>query len=282
MRNVQLTNDKCTKSSRHCSIGWLSSITSQMPSSISSGESLLSSREAQRRDMRALRDRLRRRPTKALATLGAASHVELLDITRPSRQEFAARHGYEVIEETTDLGEGRPLSWGKVRLLQRLVATFDQVFWIDADAILVDSSLDVADDMLDQDLGLVSHRYAGQVVPNAGVLFLRSTPWTADFLQRQWAATEFIDHKWWDNAALLHLTGFSTTEPVQRVRETRDAAHVCEIPQRWNVIPQAEAATPTIVHLPGFPHATRLDLMSRLAANPADATSILHGLREAL
>ena len=217
-----------------------------------------------------------------MATLGVGSHVELLEITRPSREDFAVRHGYEVVEETNDLGEGRPLSWGKVRLLQRLVASFDQVFWIDADAILVDSSRDVADDMLGQDLGLVSHRYAGQVVPNAGVLFLRNTSWTADFLQRQWDAAEFVHHKWWDNAALLHLTGFTTTEPVQRVRDTHDGAHVCEIPQRWNVIPQAEAATPAIVHLPGFPHSTRLSLMSRLAADPGDAASILDELREAL
>jgi hypothetical protein len=217
-----------------------------------------------------------------MVSLGVGSHAELLDITRRSREAYAARHGYEVVEETHDLAESRPISWGKVRLLERLLPSYDQVFWVDADAIIVDDSRDVVDDMSSRDIGLVSHRYSGQVVPNAGVLVLRNTPWTLDFLQRQWGLVEFIAHKWWDNAALLHLAGFSTTEPVRLERQTADAAHLHELPQRWNVIPQAEATVPAIVHLPGFPHAKRVSAMSRLAQDPKAAEAVLTELRAIL
>jgi hypothetical protein len=215
----------------------------------------------------------------ALVSAGTGPYEELLDITRPSRRRFADLHGMTVVETTDLLCGDRPASWHKVVLMQHLLASgrFDAMVWLDADAIVVDPSVDPVSELSPQvNLAVVHHRFGPETVPNAGVFVLRAGQWSVDLLEAMWARVEFIEHRWWENAALLALCGYTTEPPVVKHSPSPLDRAIGELPLRWNAIPQAAPPdAPAIVHLPGYDHSTRVRCLSMLAADPGRAREVL-------
>src|SRR3954451_22733450 len=135
-------------------------------------------------------------------------HRELLEVARPSFEQWAQRHGYDLDFREAAPSDGRPASWGKIRLLQERLGTHDVALWVDADAIVVDPSADLAATVSsEKPIAMVAHRYDGQLVPNMGIVALRSGPISKRFLRRLWRMTEYNWHPWWENAAALDLFG---------------------------------------------------------------------------
>lgn len=194
---------------------------------------------------------------KAICSIGSGPHAELLSIGLPTLREFADRHGYRLFALTENPERERPAPWGKIPLIQALLAGHDAVLWIDADAVIVDTSKDILDEVGDAVMGMVAHdtEEAGCAFPNSGVWALRNDPLTVKFLQAVWASTQYLHHKWWENAAVLDLMGFTFEgetvtpgEPTEFFRATRFLA------DEWNHVPQTAAtstAAPRIWHFPG-------------------------------
>jgi hypothetical protein len=189
-----------------------------------------------------------------LASLGVGPHVELLELSRPTRELWAARHGYDVVVENELRAPDRPPSWSKVLLVRQLLDRYDDVVWLDADAVIVDDGGDPAD-LLDRRrwIGLVTHRYDGLVLPNLGVFVMRRSRAARRLLDELFEADQYIHHKWWENAALLELLGYDLDDDATpKVRSTRLERHVRELDLRWNSIPHAQgAAHPYVVHFAG-------------------------------
>lgn len=174
---------------------------------------------------------------------------------------FATRHNYSVHLET-DLRSSRPPAWSKILLIEELLHDFDLVFWVDADAAIIDVSRDIAADLPQRRaIGVVEHHYGGQSVPNAGVMILRRRSITRRFLHKLWKSEHRIDDPWWDNAALLDLLGYQFTHHPDTCRAgspTRYLKHTEFLPLEWNSISMDSADEPRIVHAPGVPIAQRL------------------------
>jgi hypothetical protein len=173
---------------------------------------------------------------------------------------------------TEDLVPERPAAWAKVRLIQELLASYEYVFWIDSDALFVDVSRNVLDEVASaKPISLVEHpqnNADGPVVPNSGVLLVRNCSFTIDFLQRLWDSTEFIEHNWWENAALLALLGHSLEPPWPLVHPTPDRDGIGILDLAWNSVPDVcEAAAPVIMH---HARANQLTFESRLAGMTSD------------
>lgn len=82
-------------------------------------------------------------------------------------------------------------------LVRELLDSFDTVVWLDADAVLVDISHDMSALVgTVQPIGLVAHRYGGQVVPNLGVFVTRSSTFTKRLFEKLWAMDQYEEHKW--------------------------------------------------------------------------------------
>jgi hypothetical protein len=191
--------------------------------------------------------------------------LELLELSLPGFEAYAARHGHEMVVHRSSLAPERPPSWSKVVALHELAGEFERVIWIDVDAVVVDGRVDLADELRGgRNLAMAVHRYDGNAVPNAGVLVLRGGRWTRRFLEQVWACTELVHHRWWENAAMLKLLGHSLSEPVRRESVTPAWARFQELGLAWNSVPVAAAANPRIVHLAGLSHAERLAEMKRL------------------
>lgn len=215
---------------------------------------------------------------KVLCSIGAGPHEELLDISGETFALYAERHGYELALRRELLTTERPPSWSRILLFQELFEEYDVVFWIDADAAIVDPTLDIADELEPRDLmGMVAHEYDGQVIPNCGVWVLRNHRATRRFLDAVWAHTEYLDHHWWENAAVLEELGYQVEPRVEIVRPNRMRERVRHVDRGWNSILADPAPHPRVHHYPGRSREYRLEhLTADLAAARAVAASLVH------
>jgi hypothetical protein len=209
-----------------------------------------------------------RMPSVVLCSIGSGPHRELLDIARPGFEEWAARQGYDLDLRAQAPTHGRPPAWAKIPLLRERLGTHEVALWVDADAVVVDASGDLAATVSGcRPIALVAHRYAGQTVPNTGVLALRSGPTSKLFLDTLWEMTQYIDHKWWENAAALDLLGYDVAaEPIQNVPNSRWEKRVQWLGNEWNSIDLDPAQRPLIRHFPGMSQGARRERMTKACA----------------
>jgi hypothetical protein len=210
---------------------------------------------------------------KALCSIGAGPHAALLAVSAPTFRAYGARHGYEVVT-SREADPGRPPAWAKIAMLRDVLEAFDLALWIDADAVIVDGREDIAADLdADKQFGLVRH---GEV-PNTGVMLRRSGDYARSLLDVTWANTRYLDHPWWENAALLDALGyavprFSRLERLMRRRRrarrpSRWSAGLQFLPPEWNWSYLARVDNPRIVHCVGVPVEQRLrDMQAALEA----------------
>ncbi|CAB4899675.1 unannotated protein [freshwater metagenome] len=166
------------------------------------------------------------------------------------------------------IAPGRPASWGKVVLLRELLEKYDQVVWVDSDAVIVDPTADIFDGVSrGRHLHLVVHRYLDLEVPNLGVMVMKSSWWSKRFLERIWSCEKYVEHKWWENAAALELLGYDVSAPRRSTRHrTMDGRFVGELDLSWNSIPIQPSAHPRLRHFPGMTQVERLSEMQRAAS----------------
>lgn len=175
---------------------------------------------------------------KALATIGCGPMQRILDQAIPTFAEFAERHSYDLIQwRTNHHAQGRPPSWGKVPLLRGLLNRYDIVLWVDADAIILDSSSDPAELLGPDDYqALVCLHQFGQEFPTCGVWLLRSTPKAKAFLDAIWVKDEFTHDRYWEQAAALDLLGYSI-RPAHLINPTEWTDGTLLLDEAWNCMP---------------------------------------------
>ncbi len=196
---------------------------------------------------------------KAICSLGAGPHAELLDVSAETFRLYADRHGYDVVLHHDLLAPDRPASWSKVLAILDAFGRYDVVFWIDADAAIVDASRDVADELTGRSIvGLVAHEYDGQQIPNCGVMVVRRSRRSRRLLEEMWEQTDLLEHKWWENAALLRLLGYELEPAVRLVAPSRISRRVQFIDPGWNSVLVDPAPHPRINHYPGRSQEYRL------------------------
>jgi hypothetical protein len=205
---------------------------------------------------------------KALCSIGSGPHEALLEISRPTFAAYAQRHGYELIT-STESDPRRPPAWAKVPMLREALDSFELVLWIDADAVIVDGAEDVAA-RLEPERFLALVRHGEQKIPNTGVMLLHGDDRARELLDRTWAATRFVEHPWWENAALLDVLGYQLPDaldpglrsrlrrlvaprPFALSRPSRFMEGTQFLPLEWNSVYLDRAAAPRIVHCVGVP-----------------------------
>lgn len=192
------------------------------------------------------------RPASVLCSLATGSHRELLAESAPTLAAYAERHGWSLVLSAERLAE-RPPSWTKILLIQELLEEYEFVFWVDADAVIVDLDRDILTEINDDaDIWFAHHpqeRNPTARVLNAGIILARSTEFTRCLLASIWASEQFIDHNWWENAALLDLLGYSLESPFPKLRPSEWDARIGELDLAWNSVPgYCESPHPVINH----------------------------------
>lgn len=186
--------------------------------------------------------------SRAIVTFAVgAEHERLLEIALPSFQEFARRHGYCLLTETPPAPDiPRPPSWWKIPALQAALDDHDEALWLDCDTVIIDPRDDVEVDLLAWQAVVEHHTKDGRV-PNLGVWLVRR-PMLA-VLSRMWEMTRYLNHGWWEQAAMLELLGYADGRPVQLRAPTGLYERTAFLDPGWNVHPwDANKSRERILH----------------------------------
>lgn len=189
--------------------------------------------------------------SRALVTYADGWMAELQSIAMPSLEEFAERHGYELV--VTDLSaSNRPPSWMKVPILEWALRRHDEALWVDADVVIADPREDLpVPDQFWQALA-VHHTNDGEV-PNCGVWFVRRP--MAPVLADLWEMVGYIHHPWWEQGAMLELLGYDPwVRPVRLGEPTELHERTCFLGREWNSHPEDWSENPRFKHATMLPN----------------------------
>jgi hypothetical protein len=209
-----------------------------------------------------------------------------LALTLPSLAHYAARHRYDLVVGDGN-AQGRPPSWGKIPLLQRLLTTYDFVLWIDADAVILDSSVDVetvipADAF--QALAITTGWPSWGTCPCCGVWAFRAGPRAQKFLAKVWEHDDLVNHERWEQAAVERLIGWRTEVPLSKARPSEWDDGTFLLDEEWDMIPMFPIgyASGAIRHYAGWPSYRRrkFDMGTDLARARGAHLRYLVGLLE--
>jgi len=114
---------------------------------------------------------------------------------------YASKHSYDRITDETVYDPTRPISWSKIHLIKKYLKDYDYLLWMDADVMVINSNVKIETFLMDEFLLL--GRDLNTL--NCGMMLLRNCPKTFEFLDDVWSQTEFINHPWWEQAAVIHL-----------------------------------------------------------------------------
>jgi hypothetical protein len=168
---------------------------------------------------------------KALLSFGVGDEfAAMLDVALPSFQAFADRHGYTLLVPAS-VPDDRPPSWQKIPLFIDALEDYDEVLWIDADAVIVDDEDDVEVPPGYWQALVVHHTRDGEV-PGGGFWLLRRP--MLPVLEQLWGMTDYIYHGWWEQRALGDALGYDGS-PFARVRETELYARTWFLDNGWSV-----------------------------------------------
>ena len=191
---------------------------------------------------------------KVIASVAIGSHKELLDLSIGKLNNYADLYGYEISICFESLDSSRPAAWNKILHILNLMPEFDEILWIDADAIIVDTSKDISEEVSKEtDLAWVYHSYGDQSHPNTGVMFIRSNLKTVNLFELANLQTDLTNHPWWDQAAIMRLMGLESIDWPFELKESQVKIEINEqkLSTEWNSIRQAPAEKPRIRHFAG-------------------------------
>jgi hypothetical protein len=192
--------------------------------------------------------------SRTLVTFAIDGYRQLSDLSRPGQIAYARRHGYEPCTRPPRL-RLRPPSWLKVTALLDALDLHEEALWLDADVVVVDGELDLADEVpADAWQALVRHHTPDGEVANGGVWLVRR-PMRGP-LEQLWQLTRYLNHPWWEQAGLLDLLGYRhDPRPVELAAPTDLYTRTHWLGLEWNSHEQNDRHP-----APRFAHATAGDL----------------------
>jgi hypothetical protein len=128
-------------------------------------------------------------------------YANIGDISMPGKEAYCRRHGYTLRCHRDGFDKTRPSPWSKIRFLWDDIYDADWVFWTDADSLVMNPSIPLTRFVYDAvDLIFPIDRINGI---NTGNFFVRRSQWAHDFLKWVYGQEQFVNHRWWENAAVI-------------------------------------------------------------------------------
>lgn len=153
-------------------------------------------------------------------------------------RRFGERHGYDVVVGGEEAIADRAPAWSKVVLLRRLLETYDYVLWIDADAIILDDSVDPVVLLGEEHYqALVTYHWNDEESACTGVWLLRRAERAVAFLDAVWGGGDgYLRRHPWEQAAVMRLLGYSV-DPDRFIAPTEWSDGTLWLPNEWDTIP---------------------------------------------
>jgi len=145
----------------------------------------------------------------AVVTLYTDNIRELAELTYNSKKNYCNTWGYDLISECGTLDSERPPAWSKILLLRKLLDSYDWLYWIDADALIMNPETrleDIIDDRYSMIVAkLESEDLFGSLHLNTGSFLIRSDDAGKKLLDTIYRQHEFTEHLCWEQQAFIDL-----------------------------------------------------------------------------
>ena len=110
----------------------------------------------------------------------------------------------DFIKEDVLYCEDRPCAWNKIPMTKKYLSSYDYVFWSDADVLIKNYDFDLRKYIEDKnDWDFVFSKCVWGV--NSGNFFVKNTDSAIKMLDLIYSQTEFLNHGWWEQMAIIHL-----------------------------------------------------------------------------
>jgi hypothetical protein len=173
-------------------------------------------------------------------------HEKIAALTSPRLRAYAKKHGHDFA--TCDMGGIRPASWYKVPALVQALQFYERVIWVDSDVIVAQDDKDIfAEVPQDAWQAVAEHNADIGTFPNCGVWLV--TRAMLPVLAAIWTRDEYINHPWWEQAAIMAEMGYTTN--IRRVEQpgpTTLSERTYRLDSTWNPLPPY-ASAPRFQHI---------------------------------
>ena len=119
-----------------------------------------------------------------IVTLDTPEISAYSNISIETKKEYCARHGYRLVRHEKTLCESRHPSWSKIVAVQKAMEDTRWIFWIDADAMVMNITIPLTR-FVDTEKDVIVCRDRGGNL-NMGVFFMRNCEWSKEFLRQVW------------------------------------------------------------------------------------------------
>lgn len=196
-----------------------------------------------------------------------------VELCTQSQEAYALRHGYTRITDESVYDPNRPFAWSKISLLQKYFSQYDFLVWMDADVLIMNPEIkfETFINMMKPD----SFMFLGHDLNNlnTGIFVIKNCPLAHEFLEDVWNKTEYLNHVWWEQGAVIDL--WKNSEKYKRHMDILEYRHINimnafhpEIDPKVHWLPGDFC-----IHFAGIRTMSRLDKLQRQYAPQASTHS---------
>ena len=213
-----------------------------------------------------------------------ANFKKIGDITFKSISQYSKKFNLR-FENLKMPSTGRPLSWNKIKLLQEEIKKGENEFimWIDADAFFHKDAKNILHELdSNHEIFLVNHycsvhkgsKFKNTILTinriNCGMMIFKVSQFNLDFLEKVWNEEKYINHVWWEQAAIMDIIGLKaeiTNNLNDNIGDDFYLKKIRFLSKEWNSIPSNneisnESVNPSIIHLAGINNFERIEILN--------------------
>jgi hypothetical protein len=133
------------------------------------------------------------------------SFSDLLKITNASKEEYCETHGYDFYCRTEGIRTDRAIGWEKIQIICDHIDKYDYIFYVECDAMIMNHTIRI-ENLIDDNYDITTsiHKNANEYEINAGVLLIKCSEWSKNFLNKLCKKEEFHHHNWAEQAAIIN------------------------------------------------------------------------------
>lgn len=211
------------------------------------------------------------------------NYNEIGQITTKSMANYASKFNlkFEFLEMPST---GRVQTWNKIISIKEelLKKENDYIMWVDADVFFPNDAENILSVIENNfEIYLTSHycsvfkgsNYKNTILTtkriNCGVMIFKVSDYCLEFLNKVWNKKEFINHFWYEQAAIMDLIGLKA-DLTGNLKDNQGIEYYINkikfLPKEWNTIPSfseisSESLRPSVIHLAGMDNNDRINLL---------------------
>lgn len=144
---------------------------------------------------------IKQKPKIAIISLYDKNYRNIGQYSDRNKKQYSVKHDYDYIVYHHLLDETRPAAWSKILALLNHLKDYEWLYWSDADSLIMNMSIKL-ESLIDNNFNMIISREVGSGNLNTGSFLIKNCVWSEKLLQRIYKQSDFINHMWWEQAAL--------------------------------------------------------------------------------